>query len=181
MLRDDDPPARQVEKLTRINSVLIDRIDRLEESRGSAWSMFQAAVALEQEVLARTRDLEQAMADLSQRNRELAVARASAEEANRSKTRFLRAASHDLLQPLSAARLFLSALTDTPMDPLQTELTDRLGSAFESVEQLMHAVLDISRLDSQRIEFNRQPVPLDDLFRRLSAEYAPWPRPRACA
>uniref|UniRef100_UPI00396CDBAC ATP-binding response regulator n=1 Tax=Paracoccus sp. TaxID=267 RepID=UPI00396CDBAC len=173
MLRDDDPPARQVEKLTRINSVLIDRIDRLEESRGSAWSMFQAAVALEQEVLARTRDLEQAMADLSQRNRELAVARASAEEANRSKTRFLRAASHDLLQPLSAARLFLSALTDTPMDPLQTELTDRLGSAFESVEQLMHAVLDISRLDSQRIEFNRQPVPLDDLFRRLSAEYAP--------
>ncbi|MBM3603380.1 MAG: hybrid sensor histidine kinase/response regulator [Alphaproteobacteria bacterium] len=173
MLRDDDPPARQVEKLKRINKVLIDRIDRLEESRGSAWSMFQAAVALEQEVLARTRDLERAMADLSQRNRELAVARASAEEANRSKTRFLRAASHDLLQPLSAARLFLSALADTPMDDHQTELTDRLGSAFESVEQLMHAVLDISRLDSQRIEFNRQPVVLDDLFRRLAAEYAP--------
>ncbi|MGZ3217964.1 ATP-binding response regulator [Paracoccus sp. T5] len=173
MLRDDDPPTRQVEKLTRINNVLIDRIDRLEESRGSAWSMFQAAVALEQEVLARTRDLERAMADLSQRNRELAVARASAEEANRSKTRFLRAASHDLLQPLSAARLFLSALTDTPMDETQKELTDRLGSAFESVEQLMHAVLDISRLDSQRIEFNRQPVALDELFRRLSAEFAP--------
>ena len=173
MLRDDDPPDRQIAKLTRINAVLIDRIDRLEESRGSAWSMFQAAVALEQEVLARTRDLERAMADLSQRNRELAVARALAEEANRSKTRFLRAASHDLLQPLSAARLFLSALTDTPMDPHQTELTDRLGSAFESVEQLMHAVLDISRLDSQRIEFNRQPVPLDDLFRRLAAEFAP--------
>lgn len=173
MLRDDDPPTRQVEKLTRINNVLIDRIDRLEESRGSAWSMFQAAVALEQEVLARTRDLERAMADLSQRNRELAVARASAEEANRSKTRFLRAASHDLLQPLSAARLFLSALTDTPMDEMQKELTDRLGSAFESVEQLMHAVLDISRLDSQRIEFNRQPVALDELFRRLSAEFAP--------
>ncbi|WP_405402403.1 hybrid sensor histidine kinase/response regulator [Paracoccus sp. Ld10] len=173
MMRDGDLPDRQIAKLTRINAVLIDRIDRLEETRGSAWSMFQAAVALEQEVLARTRDLERAMADLSQRNRELAVARALAEEANRSKTRFLRAASHDLLQPLSAARLFLSALTDTAMDPHQTELTDRLGSAFESVEQLMHAVLDISRLDSQRIEFNRQPVPLDDLFRRLAAEFAP--------
>lgn len=173
MLRDDDTPARQVQKLERINAVLIDRIDRLEETRGSAWSMFQAAVALEQEVLARTRDLERAMTDLSQRNRELAVARASAEEANRSKTRFLRAASHDLLQPLSAARLFLSALTDTSMDDHQAELTDRLGGAFESVEQLMHAVLDISRLDSQRIEFNRQPVPLGDLFRRLAAEFAP--------
>ncbi|WP_207100576.1 hybrid sensor histidine kinase/response regulator [Paracoccus shandongensis] len=173
MLRDDDTPERQVEKLRRINQVLIDRIDRLEESRGSAWSMFQAAVALEQEVMARTRDLERALADLSQRNRELAVARASAEEANRSKTRFLRAASHDLLQPLSAARLFLSMLTDTPMSELQSELTGRLSGAFESVEQLMHAVLDISRLDSQRIEFHRQPVPLGDLFRRLAVEFAP--------
>ncbi|MBU3030928.1 ATP-binding response regulator [Paracoccus marinaquae] len=173
MLRDDDPPARQVEKLQRINQVLIERIDRLEESRGSAWSMFQAAVALEQEVLTRTRQLEKAMADLSQRNRELAVARSSAEEANRSKTRFLRAASHDLLQPLSAARLFLAALTDTPMDAQQQELTERLSGAFESVEQLMHAVLDISRLDSQRIEFHRQPVPLGDLFRRLATEFAP--------
>lgn len=173
MLRDDDGPERRVEKLARINQVLIDRIDRLEESRGSAWSMFQAAVALEQEVMARTRDLERALADLSQRNRELAVARASAEEANRSKTRFLRAASHDLLQPLSAARLFLSMLTDTPMSELQSELTGRLSGAFESVEQLMHAVLDISRLDSQRIEFHRQPVPLGDLFRKLAIEYAP--------
>ncbi|MFD2813714.1 histidine kinase dimerization/phospho-acceptor domain-containing protein [Paracoccus aerius] len=131
MLRDDDGPERRVEKLARINQVLIDRIDRLEESRGSAWSMFQAAVALEQEVMVRTRDLERALADLSQRNRELAVARAGAEEANRSKTRFLRAASHDLLQPLSAARLFLSALADTQLDDQQRELTDRLSGAFD--------------------------------------------------
>ncbi|SMO73156.1 ATP-binding response regulator [Paracoccus laeviglucosivorans] len=172
-LRDEDDEARRVEKLTRISNVLVDRIDRLEESRGSAWSMFQAAVALEQEVQVRTRELEQALADLSERNRELAVARALAEEANRSKTRFLRAASHDLLQPLSAAKLFLSAFKDTSLDELQTELADRLAGAFESVEELMHAVLDISRLDSQRIEFQRKPVDLGDLFRRLAIEYAP--------
>lgn len=172
-LRGDDDSDRQVEKLTRIADVLVARIDRLEESRGSAWSMFQAAVALEQEVQARTRELEQALADLSERNRELAVARALAEEANRSKTRFLRAASHDLLQPLSAAKLFLAALTDTPLDELQTELAGRLAGAFESVEELMHAVLDISRLDSQRIEFQRKPVDLGELFRRLAVEYAP--------
>ncbi|WP_134724846.1 ATP-binding response regulator [Paracoccus luteus] len=173
MLRTDDSPARRAEKLGRITQVLIDRVDRLEESRGSAWSMFQAALALEREALARTRDLERALADLSEKNRDLAVARAAAEEANRSKTRFLRAASHDLLQPLSAARLFLSALTDTPLDPVQQELTTRLAGAFESVEELMHAVLDISRLDSQRIEFQRKPVDLDALFRRLAVEYAP--------
>ena len=172
-LRDDDPPARRAEKLARITDVLVERIDRLEESRGSAWSMFQAAVALEREVQMRTRELEQALADLSERNRELAVARASAEEANRSKTRFLRAASHDLLQPLSAAKLFLSALKDTDQDDLQRELTGRLSGAFESVEELMHAVLDISRLDSQRIEFQKKPVDLGDMLRRLAVEYAP--------
>lgn len=173
MLPDTEDAERRAAKLERIAQVLIDRVDRLEETRGSAWSMFQAAVALEQEALARTRDLERALADLSEKNRDLAVARAAAEEANRSKTRFLRAASHDLLQPLAAARLFLSALTDTDLDPLQRELTGRLAGAFESVEELMHAVLDISRLDSQRIEFHRKPVELDALFRRLAVEYAP--------
>lgn len=173
MLPDDDSPIARAEKLERIAKALIDRVDRLEESRGAAWSMFQAAVALEQEAIARTRDFENALADLSEKNRDLAVARAAAEEANRSKTRFLRAASHDLLQPLAAARLFLSALTDTQLNPLQTELTERLAGAFESVEELMHAVLDISRLDSQRIEFHRKAVSLDAMFRRLADEYAP--------
>ncbi len=101
-----------------------------------------------------------------------ALARAT-EEANRSKTRFLRAASHDLLQPLSAAKLFLSALQDTKLDELQDELAQRLAGAFESVEELMHAVLDIARLDSQRIEFQRKPVEMGQLFRRLAVEYAP--------
>ncbi|WP_330449290.1 hypothetical protein [Paracoccus marcusii] len=41
-------------------------------------------------------------------------------------------------------------------------------------------MLDISRLDSQRIEFNRQPVPLDDLFRRLAAEFAPVAQAKGC-
>ncbi|WP_081969410.1 ATP-binding response regulator [Paracoccus sanguinis] len=173
MLPDDPDPARRADKLSRIVEALIHRVDRLEETRGSAWSTFQAAVALEQEALARTRDLEAALADLSQRNRDLAVARAAADEANRSKTRFLRAASHDLLQPLAAARLYLSALADSDLDPVQRELTTRLAGAFESVEELMHAVLDISRLDSQRIEFHRRPVALDELFQRLAIEYAP--------
>lgn len=55
-LRGDESDGRRVEKLTRITDVLAERVGRLEETRGSAWSMFQAAVALEQEVLARTRE-----------------------------------------------------------------------------------------------------------------------------
>jgi signal transduction histidine kinase len=173
MLRDGDDLERRNEKLGRINAALIERLDRYDNTRGSAWSLFQAALVLEKEVAARTRDLEQAMEDLSQRNIELAAARMAAEEANRSKTRFLRAASHDLLQPLSAARLFLSTLATMELGTMQSDLVKRLGNAFESVDELMHAVLDISRLDSQRIEFNRKPVALNALFERLNDEFQP--------
>jgi signal transduction histidine kinase len=173
MLRDNDDAQRRIEKLSRINAALIDRLDRYDSTRGSAWSLFQAAMALEKEVAARTRDLERALADLSQKNFELAAARKAAEEANRSKTRFLRAASHDLLQPLSAARLFLSTLATMELGCDQADLVKRLGNAFESVDELMHAVLDISRLDSQRIEFNRKPVLLNALFERLRDEFEP--------
>jgi signal transduction histidine kinase len=173
MLRAGDDVERRIEKLGRINAALIERLDRYDSTRGSAWSLFQAALVLEKEVAARTRDLERALADLSQKNVELAAARKAAEEANRSKTRFLRAASHDLLQPLSAARLFLSTLASTELGTDQTDLVKRLGNAFESVDELMHAVLDISRLDSQRIEFNRKPVVLSALFERLRDEFEP--------
>ena len=171
MLRDGDDLERRIEKLGRINAALIERLDHYDKTRGSAWSLFQAALALEKEVAARNRDLEQALADLSQKNHELAAARMAAEEANRSKTRFLRAASHDLLQPLSAARLFLSTLATMELGEDQSDLVKRLGNAFESVEELIRAVLDISRLDSQRIEFNRKPVSLNALFDRLRDEF----------
>ncbi|WP_374645080.1 hybrid sensor histidine kinase/response regulator [Tabrizicola sp.] len=171
MLRDGDDLERRIEKLGRINAALIERLDHYDKTRGSAWSLFQAALALEKEVAARNRDLERALADLSQKNHELAAARMAAEEANRSKTRFLRAASHDLLQPLSAARLFLSTLATMELGGAEADLVKRLGNAFESVEELIRAVLDISRLDSQRIEFNRKPVNLNALFDRLRGEF----------
>lgn len=172
MLRDDDDAARRQQKLERINEALIERIERMESRRGSAWATFQAAVALEQEIAVRNRDLETALKDLSERNKELAIARAAAEEANRSKTRFLRAASHDLIQPIAAAKLYLQALGDTAQGDTQRELVSRLNSAFVSVEELMQSVLEIARLDSQRIEFNRQPVPLGPLFERLGDEFS---------
>ncbi|MFB2533312.1 hybrid sensor histidine kinase/response regulator [Paracoccus sp. p4-l81] len=161
----------RIAKLERINAALIGRLDRQDEARGSAYATFQAAMALEREIKTRNRELLEALSDLSQRNAELAQARAAAVEANRAKNRFLRAASHDLLQPLSAAKLFLAMLQDTDLDGGQGDLVARLASAFGLVEELMHAVLDIARLDSQRIEFNRRPVALRDLFQRLNAEF----------
>lgn len=175
---DDTLPERdaQLAKLRRINAVLIERVKRLDDRRGSAHSAFQAAMALEEEVAARSRQLEQALEELRQKNEELAAARAAAEAANRAKTRFFSAASHDLLQPLSAARLFLATLSDTELDPLQAELVERAGTAFQGVEELMRAVLDISRLDAQEGTGARLvigPVNLSRLLGRLIDEVRP--------
>lgn len=158
MLRDDDGLERQVEKLKRINAALVERLDRADASRGSHWMLFQTATVLEQELLARNRDLEQALAHLESVNRELALARETADEANRSKSRFLRAASHDLLQPLSAAKLFLSHLSETVNEPLQADLVSRIGTAFDSTEELIRALLEISRLDSVRLDISTERV-----------------------
>ncbi|WP_420022764.1 hybrid sensor histidine kinase/response regulator [Cereibacter azotoformans] len=171
MLRDGDDLERQVEKLKRINAALIDRLDRADASRGSHWMLFQTAAVLEQELLARNRDLEQALAHLEAVNRELALARETADEANRSKTRFLRAASHDLLQPLSAAKLFLSHLSETVSEPLQVDLVTRIATAFDSTEELIRALLEISRLDSVRLDISSERVSLGRLFQRLMVDF----------
>ncbi|WP_096786057.1 hybrid sensor histidine kinase/response regulator [Rhodobacter sp. CZR27] len=171
MLRDGDSPERQIEKLKRINAALIDRLDRADASRGSHWMLFQTAAVLEQELLARNRDLEQALSHLELTNRELALARETADEANRSKSRFLRAASHDLLQPLSAAKLFLSHLSETLSDPLQSDLVARIGTAFDSTEELIRALLEISRLDSVRLDVSCERVSLGRLFQRLAVDF----------
>ena len=82
----------------------------------------------------RNADLERAMRDLSAINVQLAVAREMADEANRAKSRFLRAASHDLLQPLSAAKLFLAHLAEIGADPIQADLVTRITASFDSAE-----------------------------------------------
>lgn len=77
-------------------------------------------------------------------------ARAQAEAATQSKTRFLAAASHDLLQPLSAARLFAGALEASLADQnaeLQ-ETAQRIERSIGQADRLLRALLDISRLDA---------------------------------
>ncbi|MGR0187765.1 PAS domain-containing hybrid sensor histidine kinase/response regulator [Azospirillum aestuarii] len=104
------------------------------------------------------------------RTDQLAGAKAKAEEANRDKTRFLAAASHDLLQPLNAARLYASSLLERrPED----ELAQKLDGALGAVEDLLGELLDISRLDAGAVTPERRNFSLDRLFASLSVEFAP--------
>ncbi|MDB5551220.1 MAG: sensor histidine kinase/response regulator hybrid protein [Rhizobium sp.] len=124
---------------------------------------------LEQRVAERTQELTRV-------NTELAEARASAEEANIGKTRFFAAAGHDILQPLNAARLYSSSLVERLGRSSNSDLVQNIDSALESVETILGAVLDISRLDTGAMKPRLSTVALDDFLKRIDTDYQPLAR-----
>ncbi|MCV6597484.1 MAG: hybrid sensor histidine kinase/response regulator, partial [Mangrovicoccus sp.] len=128
--------------------------------REAVRSMYEANESLEKRVQERTLALEDALAQ--------------AERANASKSRFVAAASHDLLQPLSAAKLFLSSLEDGEASAERTQDTIRRArGALNSVETILGALLDISKLDAGLAALEPGPVPLGVVLQTLSEEFAP--------
>jgi hypothetical protein len=108
---------------------------------------------------------------VTERTLALRAALKEAERANATKSRFVAAASHDLLQPLSAAKLFLASL-ETARGPEETRaIVERVRSAFESVEGILSALLDISKLDSGKAVVSVQPLALDPILRQLDTEF----------
>jgi Na+/proline symporter/signal transduction histidine kinase len=111
--------------------------------------------------------------ELSGANTKLEEARQVAEEANRSKTRFLAAASHDLLQPMNAASLFVSILRQQQegSDNEQSQLVKRIDRSLRASEQLLSALLDISKLDSGMYEPKPEAIPVPELFKQLRRRF----------
>ncbi|MCA0407177.1 MAG: hybrid sensor histidine kinase/response regulator, partial [Proteobacteria bacterium] len=111
--------------------------------------------------------------ELTQANRALAKAKLDAEEANASKTRFLAAASHDIIQPLNAARLYSAALTDALGTSSHAALASNLESSLNAVEEILSALLEISRLDAGKMPAEISVFPIADLFNALEIEFGP--------
>lgn len=129
-------------------------------------SLTEVADTLERAVKQRT-------AELVEVNRQLAEAKDEAELANLSKTRFLAAASHDLLQPLNAARLFVSALDQEQLADSTRRLVGQAGIALDSVEDLLESLFEISRLDAGAIQPEIRTIDLDRMLSALRVEFAP--------
>ncbi|MBY6049849.1 PAS-domain containing protein [Vannielia litorea] len=113
---------------------------------------------------------------VEERTLELEEALDEAERANTSKSRFVAAASHDLMQPLSAAKLFLSSLTEAAGPGRPGELADKATQALGNVEDIITALLDISKLDLGRASFDVQSVPLKAIFEPLRHQLEPTAR-----
>ncbi|WP_108445090.1 hybrid sensor histidine kinase/response regulator [Halomonas denitrificans] len=149
------------------------------ERRRAEIALKETNETLEERVRERTQALSEANAALRQENRvraeaELALRQAKqlAEDANASKTRFLAAASHDLLQPLNAARLFTSALAQE-MDAEEMKRTiGHIDNSLQAAEELLGTLLDISKLDAGALTPRRSHFALADIIRPLRAEFA---------
>lgn len=140
---------------------LMDITDRVRASR----ELEEAKRDLELRVDERTRDL-------MGLNEQLRRASDAAQQANLGKTRFLAAASHDLLQPLNAARLFLSSLSERELDHDSGELVGRVDTSLRAVEDLLAGLLDISKLDAGGVEPQIEDFPIDELLQALGTEFA---------
>ena len=102
----------------------------------------------------------------------------AAEHAQQSRTRFLAAISHDVLQPLNAARLFVSALRDSEQgnDAQAQErkhLSERVDASLRAAEELLDGLLDVSRLDAGGLHAQISDFDVGELLRELAAQYAP--------
>jgi len=132
----------------------------------------EAAETLEQRVTERTRALEAEVEERRAVERELLTAKTAAEVANRSKTSFLAAASHDLLQPLNAARLFVAALSERRLALPTRALVRQTGVALDSVEGLLEALFEISRLDAGAVKPELGAIEIDRMLGALRIEFA---------
>jgi signal transduction histidine kinase len=182
IFEDDRPPApdlaRENEKLRKIVNVLMQRVERSTDAQGNAFSLFQAAIILESTVRERTAELQSLNGRLSDEIDErraieaaLQIAKAQAERANAGKTEFLAAASHDLMQPLNVARLFVDAIAERPLDAQAAQMLERVARSLESAETLLRTLLEMSRLDAGALRPQMTDFALDPLLHHLASEY----------
>ncbi|HEY8568276.1 hybrid sensor histidine kinase/response regulator [Microbulbifer sp.] len=140
-------------------------VDALEETRRS----------LEDRVQQRTAELSDSNRALQEENRRRAEAEVKIRELHAAKTRFLAHTSHDLLQPINAARLFIASLQNKAAAGSWREMGDDIhyiDSALTSAEQLIGALREISRLDAGNLKPKREHFPLRQLLDGLNAEFS---------
>jgi Na+/proline symporter/CheY-like chemotaxis protein/PAS domain-containing protein len=133
----------------------------------------KAAEALERANATLERRVRERTKELTRLNSALERAKAEADDANVSKTLFVAAASHDILQPLNAARLYVTSLIERQRAGEDAGLAANIDASLEAVEEIFAALLDISRLDSGAMKPELADFRIDDVLQRLAVEFAP--------
>jgi signal transduction histidine kinase len=101
------------------------------------------------------------------------IAQRDAEAANRAKTQFFAAASHDLRQPLHALGLFAEALRSRSKDDEVTQLVNSINSSVDALEGLFSELLDITKIDTGGVDIEPEHFAMRDLFTRIQLHFEP--------
>jgi two-component system, sensor histidine kinase len=133
---------------------------------------FKQIVGLRIRTQAMALDLQQ-QKDIAERERKIA------EEANRAKSSFLAAASHDLRQPVHALGMFVGALRGVPMAPEGRRIIQQIEASTAAMDSLFSALLDISKLDAGVVAVERRAFPIGPVLERLARTTGKRQRPRA--
>lgn len=164
---------REAAKLRKINAALMSRVERSMDQQFNAFSLFETAIALDQQVRERTRQLRDALHSIETANKDLYRAKQQAEAASSLKSSVLISVTHDLLQPLNAARLTLSALADEVQSERGTTMVGQIDHSLAMLEDLLRSLLEIAKLDAGALRPDLRPVLLTTLFEPLEREFAP--------
>ena len=125
---------------------------------------FKQIVGLRIRTQAMALDLQQ-QKDIAERERKIA------EEANRAKSSFLAAASHDLRQPVHALGMFVGALRGVPMAPEGRRIIQQIEASTSAMDSLFSALLDISKLDAGVVVVERRAFPIGPVLERLAHDH----------
>lgn len=114
--------------------------------------------------------------ELSQQKALAEQARSQAEAANRSKTQFFAAASHDLRQPLHAVSLLAAALREKTTDPEARHIVKSINVSVDALDGLFNTLLDISKIDAGVIKPDKRHFPIEQVLDRLRTDFEPEAR-----
>ena len=166
-------------RLKKTVRALMERVERDIDQQADAFTLFQAAAKLEEAIRVRTKELESVNKRLTheldvrqQIEEALRLAKEHAEAADKLKTRFLAAASHDLRQPLSSALLFLEAIEGSSLPASDRGLLNKTKVALGSLNSLLGSLLDVTKLDSGMIDPHINHFSLASVLDPLADEYA---------
>ncbi|NGZ77874.1 response regulator [Saccharibacillus alkalitolerans] len=172
----------QQEELKRSNESLESQTDALKRSEELLQRQQEELEHFNTELIAKTRALEEQVHETEEKNREVELARVQLERqtmqlavSSKYKSEFLANMSHELRTPLNSLLILSQLLAenkDGNLEPKQVEYAQTIYMSGSDLLKMIDEILDLSKVDAGKMELNREPVPLEEITKFVSGNFA---------